>query len=101
MSQDRQYEGPSELERLRADIGRLDEALIQLLVERVRMARQAGSIKREEGLPITDRSQEAAVIQRAAALARDHGMSPDEVGRIFQEIIVLTRQAQHAEGGRA
>lgn len=84
----------AELERLRAEIERIDRALVGLIGERVRVARSVALTKQAAGLPTLDPAQEAAVIRRAAALARDAGLPPEEVRDVFWQLVALARRAQ-------
>lgn len=88
-----------ELFRVRDEIEVLDRSLIELLAERVRLARLVGDAKRELGLSIVDMAQEAAVVRRAAAAAREAGVEDEEVRCIFWRLIGLCRRAQLEERG--
>jgi chorismate mutase len=84
----------ADLVRLRADIERIDRALVDLIRERVRAARSTAAAKRAAGLPTLDPPQEAAVIRRAAALARDAGLPAEDVRDVFWKVVALTRAAE-------
>ena len=84
----------SELDRPRAEIERIDRALIGLIEERVRAAHRAAEAKWAAGLPTLDPAQEAAVIRRAAALARDAGLPEEAVRDLFWHIVGLTRRTE-------
>jgi chorismate mutase len=92
---------PPELERLRAEIERVDRALVGLVGERVRAAGRVAAAKRAAGLPTLDPAQEAAVIRRAAALARDANLPEEDVRDLFWLIIGLTRRAEQDASGAA
>jgi len=84
-----------ELARLREEIERLDRALVQLIAERVRLAREIGEAKRVAGLPTLDHSREAAVVRRAVVLAREAGLPyADDIRQIFWRVIGLSRRVQ-------
>ncbi|HYT82710.1 MAG TPA: chorismate mutase [Gemmatimonadales bacterium] len=83
-----------QLEYVRAEIESIDQTLVRLIGARVRAARRAAAAKRVAGLPAVDPAQEAVVVQRAAALARDLGLPPDEIGGLFSQLIGLTRRAE-------
>ncbi|HET9985200.1 MAG TPA: chorismate mutase [Longimicrobiales bacterium] len=85
---------PPELQALRSAIADLDRRLVELLAERVRLARRVGGAKRAAGLPTLDPAREAAVVRRASALAREHGLEPEAVRGIFWHLIGLSRRAQ-------
>lgn len=88
----------ADLNQLREDIERIDRELIRLIAERVRLARAVGRAKRAADLPTLDPAREAAVVRRAAALARESGLEHDDVRDIFWHLIGLARRAQTEEG---
>jgi len=83
-----------ELDRLRADIGRVDAVLVDLLAERVRLARAVGAAKRGAGLGVLDPAREAAVVRRVGVLAREAELEEEEVRDIFWRVIGLCRRTQ-------
>ena len=87
----------AELTRLREEIERVDRAVIELIAERVRLARAVGVAKRAAGLPTLDPAREAAVIRNAAVLAREAKLADDDVRQIFWHIVGLSRRAQLAD----
>ncbi len=86
-----------ELDTLRVEVERIDRTLIQLIAERVEVARKIGGVKRERGLPTLDPAREAAVVRRAGSLAREAGLDDEDVRYIFWHLIGLSRRAQMEE----
>jgi chorismate mutase len=82
------------LGELRCGIERLDRDLIDLIAERIALARRVGEVKRELGLPVLDPAREAAVVRRAGALAREAGLSDEDVRYLFWHLVGLCRRAQ-------
>jgi chorismate mutase len=72
----------------------VDREIVELLAERVQLALQVGRAKREAGLPLLDPAREAAVVRRAGGLARDAGVSDEDVREIFWHVIAMSRRAQ-------
>lgn len=86
--------GP-QLGRLREDIERIDRDIVQLIAERVRLAREAGAAKQASGLPTLDHAREANVVRQAVTFAREAGLQHDEeIRNIFWQVIGLCRRAQ-------
>ena len=84
-----------ELARLREEIEGIDDEIVRLIAERVRLARQVGSAKHSAGLATLDHAREATVVRRAVERARDAGLTEeDEVRQIFWQLIGLCRRAQ-------
>lgn len=82
---------------LRDRIEHVDRELIRLIGERVRLARAVGDAKRAAALPTLDPAREAAVVRRAAALARESMLDDDDVRYIFWHLIGMARRAQMEE----
>lgn len=82
------------LERLRREIRALDEELIALVGRRRDLVLEIGETKSELGLPVLDPSQEARVVRRAAALARELGVEEELVRDVIWRIMASARDAQ-------
>lgn len=85
---------PAALVALRRELEQLDAELVRLLAERERLARAIGAAKRAAGIPTLDPAREAAVVRRAAALARDHELDEEDVRAVFWKLIASARRAQ-------
>ena len=87
---------PADLVALREQLLRLDGELVRLMAERERLARAIGAAKRTAGIPTLDPAREAAVVRRAAALAREHDLDEEDVRAVFWKLIASSRRAQQA-----
>ena len=83
-----------DLEALRKRILELDESLVELIGERRALVLEIGSVKSEMGLPILDPAREAAVVRRAAALAREKGVDEELTRDVIWRIIASAREEQ-------
>jgi chorismate mutase len=92
---------PVELEAVRAEIERVDEAIVFLIDQRLRLARRVGELKRAAGLRVLDPGREAAVVRRAGALARDRGLDDEAIREVFWRLIEMARTAQGSDGAKA
>ncbi len=85
-----------ELSRLRDRIEALDREIVALVAQRVRLAREVGTVKRAAGLPPRDAAREQAVLERTAELARAQGLPEADMRRLFTHLIEISRHAQQA-----
>lgn len=89
-------EAVRELARLREEIELLDRHIIDLVVQRAKLAEEAGDAKRVAGLPLLDPVREARVMETAAEAARQAGIPDAEVRQIFRLLITIARKSQEA-----
>ena len=82
------------LERLREEIRSVDERLVALVGRRRELVLEIGETKAELGLPVLDPSQEAKVVRRAAALARQLGVDEELTRDVIWRIMSSARDAQ-------
>jgi chorismate mutase len=96
----RQMMSPQEavqrLAALREEIEQLDRQVVDLVVHRARLAREAGDVKRVASLPLLDPVREARVMETAAEAARQAGIPDNEVRQIFRLLIAIARKSQEA-----
>ena len=79
------------LDRTRRAITDVDEALIRLLAERLRLARRAQGLRKESGVGGVDPGREAQVLRRAAELARREQLPEEPVRDVFWRIVALCK----------
>jgi len=91
-------EAQARLEALRKRILEVDEALVGLVGERRALVLEIGRVKEAMGLPVLDPSREAAVVRRAAELARERGVDEELTRDVIWRIMASARQEQEAGG---
>lgn len=87
-----------ELDRLRAEMDRLNLDLREVLQARARLAARIADVKRERGLPMADPAREAAMLER---LLRDptEGFEPDVLRGLFAAVFSASRKLVEDRGG--
>ncbi|MEM1986609.1 MAG: chorismate mutase [Nitrososphaeria archaeon] len=83
-----------DINALRERIDYIDEEIVKLLAERVKVAKDIGRLKKEKGLPIVDSQRENEVYTRAIRLALENGLSPEDCENIFKGIVQMCRKVQ-------
>ena len=86
------------LEELRQRILGVDEALVELVGERKALILEIGRIKAELDLPVLDPAREAAVVRRAAALARKKNVDEELIRDVIWRIMASAREEQEGSG---
>ena len=95
-SEDAGSPAAGELERLREEILDCDHELIRVLARRRDLVREVGALKARHRLQVTDPKREAAVVRRAATLARNAGVDEELVRELIWKIMASAREQQHA-----
>ena len=84
---------PDDLSRLRAEIDRLDDALVDLLLKRIAVVRQIAGVKTNAtGLALRP-SREADIIRRLTARAAP-ALPPAALTRMWRELLATTTRLQ-------
>jgi chorismate mutase len=82
------------LPELRDEIQDIDEALVELIARRTYVADTIAQVKRDEGLPTTDETQEQRVMERAGENAERFDVDANLVKAIFRLLIELNKVEQ-------
>jgi 3-deoxy-7-phosphoheptulonate synthase len=90
----RRGQSPKALATLRSGIERIDQKIMGLIGQRVELARDAGRVKREAGLPVIDEIQEHEVLARVRDLATSAGIPYEELHALQAYLIEISRRAQ-------
>lgn len=80
------------LSSYRSQIGSIDRQIVELLVQRINVARKIAQLKRQRRLPIFDPQRERAIKDKLRLLAAKHQLRTGVVDDIFQIIIDYTKQ---------
>ena len=74
------------LDRVRANIDRIDSEIIRLIAQRGKYVAQAATFKKSE-TEVRDSSRVETVVQKVRNTAERYGASPDMVEAIYREMI--------------
>src|SRR3954453_12904429 len=82
------------LDDLRNDIDRVDEVLVRLLNERLRVACEIGRLKKEIGAEIFQPERQNQVLAHVRGIAAEGPLGPDAIARLFERIIDEARRLE-------
>lgn len=82
------------MEELRRLILECDREMIDVLRRRRGLVREVGALKSSLGMPVTDPVREAAVVRRAAELARAADVDEELVRNLIWSIMSAARHQQ-------
>jgi len=83
-----------DLDELRTEIRSIDREIVELIAQRTYVAESIAAVKRQQGLPTTDESQEEAVMERAGENAEQFDVDANLVKAIFRLLIELNKVEQ-------
>lgn len=81
------------LEEVREAIDRVDERLLHLLCDRLRLAREAQGLRHEAGRGGFDPPREARVVRRAAEAGRAMGLPGEALRKVLWDVVALCAPA--------
>ena len=85
------------LDDLREKIDALDNRIVELISERIRIAEEIGQDKKEQNRLIEDREREIRVLKHVRDLARDNKISPGDIAEIYRQIIDASKKIQSVD----
>jgi len=81
---------------LREKIDKIDEELMELLLERIDLAKKVGDLKKKNNMAVEDKQREWEIIERLTQFAK--GQIPkDQLIQIFTPVFRSTKQVQNKE----
>lgn len=89
-----------ELSEVRRRIHELDDELVTLVAERVKLGRRVGEIKRSKQLPTVDYAQERRVLDRVREAAEALGLAPQVAEDVLALLIRASVTAQEEDSLR-
>ncbi|MCX6695362.1 MAG: chorismate mutase [Candidatus Altiarchaeota archaeon] len=75
-------------EQLREKIDRVDSRILELIEERVEIAKKIGVVKRKKGLPIVDQEREQKILSDVTGKTK---LDKQFIKKIFREIMEYCR----------
>jgi chorismate mutase len=87
------------LEKVRAEISRVDADIIRLIAHRQELAGKIAQIKIAKGIPVHDQHRAAEVLESAFDQAVELRIDPVSVQKIFEQLIVMSEERQRECSG--
>lgn len=84
-----------DLQVLREKIDTVDKQLVSLIAERHSYARMIGMYKRQNNMPLFQPEREAMLISSVRAEAKDLGVDPEIIEKIFRLIMDDSKRVQN------
>ena len=79
------------IEEFRKEIDRVDEQIVKLIADRIKLAEKIGKEKRRLGKQITDNTREKQVLEHIKITAEQERLSPEDAEVIYRLIIAATK----------
>ena len=82
------------LEELREKVDATDDQILRDIVQRVKICRAIGELKKQQGKPVQDLNREVQVFKRARERAELFKLDPDKIERLYREIVNMCSAVQ-------
>lgn len=89
---------PLDLDELRRSIDAVDQEILRLLHERIRLVMQVGEYKRQRGIPVYDPERERLLLERLSSAAESPLDGPT-IRRIFERLVDESRRIEQHHTG--
>ncbi|QKQ99470.1 chorismate mutase [Metallosphaera tengchongensis] len=84
----------TELDRLRAEIDKVDEELFKLFFRRLELVSEVGKFKKAKGLPVTDQRREDEVREKWRGMARRYGIPEVLADNLLSTIFTVAKMRE-------
>ncbi|MBC8215159.1 MAG: chorismate mutase [Candidatus Marinimicrobia bacterium] len=91
-----QMKADNTLQTLREKIDEIDQEILDLLVQRMEVARSVGDIKKQIEMAVEDKDREQAILNRLYGLT-DDPLTRKQIKRIFTSIFHTAKDVQKTE----
>ena len=82
------------INKLREEIDRIDNSIIELLSKRKGIVKKIAGIKKQENNPVIDKEREQETIHRLKKLSKENGLDENFIESIYEIIINNSRNEQ-------
>ena len=82
---------------LRRKVDEIDARIVDLIGQRMRIAEEIGSEKKEQGKLIEDIEREHRVLEKVRDVARSRKINEDDIENIYKQVIAASKRAQGVE----
>ena len=86
------------IDELRKSIDKVDEEIVRLLAERKSIAKEIGKEKKIMRIPVVDVKREKEILENLRKKAKENGLEPDFIERLFRNILENSRKVQKNNG---
>ena len=76
----------NELEKMRLEIDKIDNKIVQLFAKRFAVVKQIGALKKANGVEIVDKNRWKKVLEKVENLAEKNGISKKFINEIYEKV---------------
>jgi chorismate mutase len=83
-----------DIQTLRKRVDEIDDQIIKVLSERVKICKAIGETKKKQGLPVRDKSRENEVFIRVKEKAAKYQLDAAQIEMLYREIVNICSAVQ-------
>lgn len=83
-----------EINKLRIEIDKIDQGLLEFIIRRIDLVKQIGLIKKSEGIKVVDEAREREIFNKLMLQVGEKGLDPDIVKKVWKVLMEISYELE-------
>lgn len=84
----------NDLNKLREEINKIDEQLLDLIAQRIGVVKAVGEYKKERGLPIVDKKREEELLQKLILRGEKYSLDESIIRKVWKNFFEIAYELE-------
>lgn len=83
-----------DLNKLREEINKIDEQLLDLIAQRIGVVKAVGEYKKEKGLPVVDKKREEELLQKLILRGEKYSLGESIIRKVWKNFFEIAYELE-------
>lgn len=83
-----------DLNKLREEINKIDEQLLDLIAQRIGVVKAVGEYKKEKGLPVVDKKREEELLQKLILRGEKYSLDESIIRKVWKNFFEIAYELE-------